>query len=47
MLNRQYEAYVRDQCWIVEITEMRTVEERRGSRETEITGGSMPLPQAE
>lgn len=30
VLSRQYEAYVRDQCWTVEITEMRREEGRRG-----------------
>lgn len=34
VLSRQYEAYVRDQCWTVEITEMRRVEGQLGLRET-------------
>lgn len=42
VLSRQYEAYVRDQCWTVEITEMRREEGLRGLRETEITGGLVP-----
>lgn len=47
VLSRQYEAYVRDQCWTVEITEMRREEGLRELRETEITGGLVPWPQAE
>lgn len=47
VLSRQYEAYVRDQCWTAEITEMRRVEGQWGLRETGITRGLMPWPQAE
>ena len=39
VLSRQYEAYVRDQCWTLEITDMRREEGRRGLRRAEITGG--------
>lgn len=42
VLSRQYEAYVRDQCWTVEITEKRREERCWGLGETEITGGLMP-----
>lgn len=47
VLSRQYEAYVRDQCWTVEITDMRRMEGQWGLRETWITGGLMPWPQAQ
>lgn len=47
VLSRQYEAYVRDQRRTAEITEMRREEGRWGSRETEITRGSVSWPQAQ
>lgn len=45
VLSRQYEAYVRDQCWTVEIIEMRREEGHKGLTESEITGGLVPWPQ--
>lgn len=47
VLSRQYEAYVRDQCWTLEMTEILREEGHGGLRWTQITGGFVSRPQAE